>query len=459
MTGLGDRILGLGLLVLAVAYGWVAQQWPEPFGGAEAVGPETFPTILSVVLVVGSLYLMVKPDPDAQWPVGKSALELVVSLVVLVAYALLLEPLGYLMEGFAVALTLNNLMYALFGAFVGTLIGCLPGLCGITGKNPMKTVIAAALGIMISTVGIDISTGTQRYTFGVLELYEGIDFILAIVGLFAISELLFFVEHRMGSGRDKMSVGKITLSFKEIVSTIPTQLRGGILGFISGVLPGAGASLGSFISYTLEKQVIGTKGKFGEGDIRGVVAPEAGNNGASSGALVPMLTLGVPGSGTTAVLLAVLISLNITPGPPMYLLPIVTMVAFVGIYSISHSAFDLYFMVAFGVAGYFLRKLEIPLVPIILGLLLGPEMEKNLAHAMVLSVFAPGLPRCFFLSAHPDCRVLPRRTALSRRRSLSECAEIACCTKPMCSPAMALASSARPSIIAENSAWCCSIRP
>src|SRR5690554_1843802 len=127
-----------------------------------------------------------------------------------------METLGYLMEGFAVALTLNNLMYALFGAFVGTLIGCLPGLGGITGKNPMKTVIAAALGIMISTVGIDISTGTQ--------------------------------------------------------------LRGGILGFISGVLPGAGASLGSFISYTLEKQVIGKKGKFGEGDIRGVVAPEAGNN-------------------------------------------------------------------------------------------------------------------------------------------------------------------------------------
>lgn len=233
----------------------------------------------------------------------------------------------------------------------------------------------------------------------------------------------------MGSGRDKMSVGKITLSFKEIVSTIPTQLRGGILGFISGVLPGAGASLGSFISYTLEKQVIGKKGKFGEGDIRGVVAPEAGNNGASSGALVPMLTLGVPGSGTTAVLLAMLISLNITPGPLMF----------------TQNADIVWGVIAALLIGNLL--------------LLGPEMEKNLAHAMVLSVFAPGLPRCFFLSAHPDCRVLPRRTALSRRRSLSECAEIACCTKPMCSPAMALASSARPSIIAENSAWCCSIRP
>lgn len=98
MTGLGDRILGLGLLLLAVAYGWAAQQWPEPFGGAEGVGPETFPTILSVVLVAGSLYLMIKPDPDADWPVGKSALELLVSVVVLVVYAFLLEPLGFIIS-------------------------------------------------------------------------------------------------------------------------------------------------------------------------------------------------------------------------------------------------------------------------------------------------------------------------------------------------------------------------
>ncbi|MBY6071032.1 tripartite tricarboxylate transporter TctB family protein [Marinobacter salsuginis] len=95
MTSLGDRILGLGLLVLAVAYGWAAQQWPEPFGGAETVGPETFPTMLAVVLVAGSLYLMIKPDSDAQWPIGKSAFELMVSLVVLVVYTLLLEPLGF----------------------------------------------------------------------------------------------------------------------------------------------------------------------------------------------------------------------------------------------------------------------------------------------------------------------------------------------------------------------------
>ena len=459
-----------------------------------------------------------------------------------------METLQFLLDGFAVALAPQNLMFALFGAFIGTLIGALPGLgpangvailiplaftlglppetamilltsvyagamyggrissillnipgdepammtCldgypmaqkgkaaealaisaiasfmggligtiglillapvlarfaltfgpaeyfalfmlafatlgGITGKNSMKTVVAATLGIMISTVGIDISTGTQRYTFGVLKLYEGIDFILAIVGLFAISELLIFVEERAGAGRKLIRVGKLMLRPKEILATVPTMFRGGILGFVAGVLPGAGASLGSFISYTLEKQYLGKKAHFGEGDARGVAAPEAGNNGASSGALVPMLTLGVPGSGTTAVLLAMLISLNITPGPlmftqnaeivwgviaallignflllllniplvgffvkllsvpPMYLLPTVTMVAFVGIYSISHSVFDLYFMVAFGVAGFVLRKMEIPMVPIILGMLLGPEMEKNLGHALVLS--------------------------------------------------------------------------
>lgn len=299
-------------------------------------------------------------------------------------------------------------------------------LGGITGKNPVKTIMAAAIGLMIATVGID-NTGTQRYTFGVLHLYEGIDFIIAIVGLFAISELLFFIEDRAGGGKEPVKVNKLTLSWRDIVEVLPTTLRGSVLGFIAGVLPGAGASLGSFIAYTLEKKVLGKKGRFGEGDPRGVAAPESGNNAASSGALVPMLTLGVPGSGTTAVLLALLISMNITPGPlmftqhadiiwgviaallignfllllmnipmvgifvkllsvpPMFLLPIVTMVAFVGIYSISNSTFDLYFMVAFGVAGYFFRKLEIPLVPIILGLLLGPEMEKNLRHALDIS--------------------------------------------------------------------------
>jgi len=139
MTGLGDRLLGLGLMVLAVAYGWVAQQWPEPFGGAEGVGPETFPTILALVLVVGSLYLMVKPDPDAQWPMSKTALELVTSVVVLVIYALLMEPLGFI-----IATTLA----------VGTLswrMGAQPRMAFVTG------LISAVVVFILFNYGLDLS--------------------------------------------------------------------------------------------------------------------------------------------------------------------------------------------------------------------------------------------------------------------------------------------------------------
>ena len=300
-------------------------------------------------------------------------------------------------------------------------------LGGITGKNQVKTVVAACLGLMIATVGVDISTGNQRYTYNILELYEGVDFIIAIVGLFAISELLFFIEMHAGAGLKQVTLNKLKLTMADIMHVLPTSLRGSVLGFVAGVLPGAGASLGSFLSYTLEKRLVGSKGSFGEGDPRGVAAPEAGNNAAANGALVPMLTLGVPGSGTTAVLLAMLVSLNIQPGPmlftqnaelvwgviaalfvgnlillllnipmigifvkllsipPKYLMPVVTLVASVGIFAISNSALDLYFMIGFGLLGYVLRKLHIPLVPVILGMLLGPEMEKSLRHALTIS--------------------------------------------------------------------------
>lgn len=311
--------------------------------------------------------------------------------------------------------------------YVALYVLAFVALGGVTSKSIAKTLIATALGLMIATVGIDHTSGVERFTFEILELYEGIDFIIALVGLFAISELLLFIEAQDSGQSVRIKINKLKMSFRDFVFILPTALRGSFLGFIAGVLPGAGASLGSFISYTLEKRVLGGKGYFGEGDPRGVVAPEAGNNAAANGALVPMLTLGVPGSGTTAVLLAMLVSLNITPGPmlfqqnadlvwtviaalfignimllimnipmvgifvkilsipPRFLMPIVTVVAILGIYAISHSVIDIYLMIAFGVAGYFLRKLEIPLVPIILGMLLGPELEISLRHSLSLS--------------------------------------------------------------------------
>ncbi len=302
-------------------------------------------------------------------------------------------------------------------------------LGGISATNQAKSAFAAALGLGLAMVGVDTQTGVPRFTFGEVHLYDGIDFLVAIVGLFALSEVFVFLEHRdtdRDAAKPKIEIGRITPSWPLIRRCTPTMIRSTGLGFVAGVLPGAGASLGSFLAYSVEKKVADRKGTFGTGDPRGVAAPEAGNNAAAGGALVPMLALGVPGSGTTAVLLAVLLSLNITPGPllftqnpdvvwgliaalfignfmllamnipmvglftrvllvpPRILMPIVAMVSFVGIYGISGSSFDLMVMVGFGVMGWVLRKLDVPLVPIILGTLLGNAMEANLRRAITI---------------------------------------------------------------------------
>lgn len=301
-------------------------------------------------------------------------------------------------------------------------------LGGIASQNQAKTAIAAALGIGIAMIGVDGQTGVPRLTFGEIHLYDGIDFLVAIVGLFAISEVFLFLEHKGANGTGQApSLGRITAPLSMLRKTFWSMVRSTILGFVAGVLPGAGASLGSFIAYTFEKRVSDKHGTFGKGDPRGVAAPEAGNNAAAGGALVPMLALGVPGSGTTAVLLAMLMALNITPGPLLftqqpdvvwgliaalfignamllllniplvgvfvrllrvpakYLMPAVAMISFVGIYGLSGSTFDLVVMIIFGVLGYVLRKLEVPLVPVILGVLLGNNMETNLRRALTIS--------------------------------------------------------------------------
>jgi len=300
-------------------------------------------------------------------------------------------------------------------------------LGGMASNNQAKSAIASCLGLGIAMIGVDNSSGLPRLTGGNLHLMDGIDFLVAIVGLFAIAEVFFFIENHGKGSAIGVKLGRVTIPWKDIVSTKWTMLRASLVGFVAGILPGAGASLGSFLAYMSEKSIAGEKGGFGTGVPKGIAAPEAGNNSAAGGALVPMLTLGVPGSGTTAVLLALLMTLNITPGPTLFtdrpevvwgliasllianivlllmnvpmvkifvkvlmvpawvLLPGVTMISFVGIYSLSGSYFDLLLMVAFGVLGYFLRKLDVPTVPVILGILLGGNMEDALRRAMVLS--------------------------------------------------------------------------
>ena len=275
-------------------------------------------------------------------------------------------------------------------------------LGGMASNNQAKAAIASCIGLAIAMIGVDNSSGLPRLTGGNLHLYDGVDFLVAIVGLFAITEVFFFIESHGKHSSLGVKLEKVSIPWKEIIECRWVMLRSSVVGFIAGVLPGAGASLGSFLAYMSEKSIAGEKGGFGTGVAKGIAAPEAGNNAAAGGALVPMLTLGVPGSGTTAVLLALLMTLNITPGPTLFtenpdvvwgliasllianfvllvmnvpmvkifvrvlqvpawvLMPGVTMISFVGIYSLTGSYFDLLLMVGFGVLGYIMRKLDIP---------------------------------------------------------------------------------------------------
>lgn len=307
------------------------------------------------------------------------------------------------------------------------LIAFALSLLGAVSDGPaVKAWAAGCLGLLLAMVGVDSGTGVERFTLGSLELLGGIDFTVLAIGLFAIGEILLLIETRLRSEAAKLG-GGAKLSLREVLFCTPAMLRATGIGFVIGVLPGAGASVASALSYTAEKRLNGAQGKFGQGDLRGVAAPETADNAAQIGNLVPMLSLGIPGSGTTAVLLGALLMYNITPGPLLFeqrpdvawgliasmyignamllllnlplvgvfarlltvpawvLYPGVLALSFAGVYAASNSAFDLLLAIGFGVMGWLFRKMAIPLVPIVLGFVLGRMLEDNLRRAMSLS--------------------------------------------------------------------------
>ncbi len=311
--------------------------------------------------------------------------------------------------------------------YVALMIFAFSALSSLTGGSVPKALLATGMGLLLATVGIDPHSAVPRFTFGQLKLLDGMDFVVVTVGLFAVSEVLQVLEATELGQASIVPFGRVRIRMQELASTAWTMIRGSVTGFFVGVLPGAGGTIASFVAYATEQRLVDREGTFGHGDIRGVAAPEAANNAAATGAMIPMLTLGVPGSGTTAVLLGTLIGLNITPGPLLiqhnpevfwglaasmyignafllllnlplvgifvkvlavprwFLLPAVAALSFVAVYAVNQSPFDLLLMAGFGLLGYFLRKLRIPLAPIILGLVLGPLVEKNLRRALALS--------------------------------------------------------------------------
>ena len=300
-------------------------------------------------------------------------------------------------------------------------------LTGLMGDKPMKALLAALIGLSLSTIGVDSNSGVYRFTFDSVHLSDGIQFVVVVIGLFSISEILLMLEHLVSSGGMVKATGRSLFNLKEMALTWWSSVRSGMLGFVVGVLPGAGATIASAIAYSMEKRLSDKEGTFGHGDIRGVTAPEAANNASAGGSFVPMLTLGVPGSGTTAVMVGALTLYNITPGPALFeqqpqlvwgliaslfignvmllvmnipmvglftriltvpnwmLVPGILAVSTVGVYAVHATTFDLVLMAVLGVLGYLLRKCDVPMAPLILGFVLGDLMEQNLRRALSIT--------------------------------------------------------------------------
>jgi putative tricarboxylic transport membrane protein len=312
----------------------------------------------------------------------------------------------------------------------------LTAVAAFAGKgNIVKALIMTVLGLMISTIGTDQTQGVQRFTLGMIDLTDGVSFLLLAMATFALSEAMMQVlkpktdDDRRRELEAQRNLGSMKLSREDKREMIPVIGRSSVLGFLIGVLPGAGATIASFLAYGMEQRIAGPiKGKlFGHGSVRGLSAPETANNAACSGSFVPLLTLGIPGSGTTAIMLGALISYGIQPGPRLFvdnpgvfwsviismyignvvllilnlplipyisrillipstvLIPMILFFSLIGVYFVSFNTFDIQLMVIFAVAAVGLRLLDFPMAPMLLGFILGGMMEENLRRALIIN--------------------------------------------------------------------------
>ena len=298
----------------------------------------------------------------------------------------------------------------------------------------IKAWMMTILGLMLSTVGIDKGVGVERFTFGLTDLMDGFSFLLLAMATFALGETLMGVlkpqkDTSEEESRKMSDIGSMKVTKEEVKDVAPVSIRSSILGFFTGVLPGAGATIAAFLSYGMERSLAPKEKQkeFGKGSIRGLVAPESANNAASSGSFVPLLTLGIPGSGTTAIMLGALIAYGIQPGPRLFvehpdvfwsviismyfgnivlvilnlplipyiskllavprtvLLPMILFFSITGVYLVSFNTMDVFIMLLVAMAAIGLRLADFPLAPLLLGFILGGLMEENLRRALMIS--------------------------------------------------------------------------
>jgi len=306
----------------------------------------------------------------------------------------------------------------------------------LAGDSPLKGLTMAILGLILGSVGLDPLSGAVRFDFGIPDLQSNIDFVTIAMGLFGVGEILINLEQTEAASILTTKIKNVFPTMVDLARSGWAMVRGSVIGFGVGILPGGGAVLSSLISYALERKISKHPEEFGHGAIEGVAGPEAANNAAASSSFIPLLTLGIPGNASTAMIFAALLIHGITPGPFMlkehagvfwgviasmyignvmllilnlplvgmwaqllrvpyaFMAPMVMVLTLVGVYSVNNSVFDIWVMLVMGVFGYLARKLKFDLGPLLLAFVLGPIMERSLRQALLMSHGSFGI---FFL--------------------------------------------------------------
>ncbi|GAB3055131.1 tripartite tricarboxylate transporter permease [Virgibacillus ainsalahensis] len=394
------------VLMAAIYYGAM-------YGGSRSSILLNTPGDGSAIAATFDGYPMSKKGQAGQALTISAIASLIGGTVAIVGFILLAKPLA------SFALNFGPAEYFLLLVFT------LSAIVSLSRGNMVKGFISMSVGLLLSTVGIDLQTGVHRFTFDIPQLSEGIDFLVVIIGIYAVGEVLYNLIGIDQIKKEKNKVGKKGISREQWNQTKWPMLRQGPIGFLIGVLPGAGGSIASMLSYTTEQQLSKHPEKFGKGAIEGLAAPESSNNAASVGSFIPLLTMGIPGSGTTAVILGALIMLGLQPGPllfennpetvwtlvnsmfignlflvlinilligllvkildtpPKILYPMVLVLAFIGTYTLSYSIIDFYILVIFGLIGVMMKLLKFPIAPLILAVIVGADMEQNFRKSIV----------------------------------------------------------------------------
>jgi len=317
--------------------------------------------------------------------------------------------------------------------YFALILASLVSLSGVFGQSTVKGLMMVFLGIIAGTFGMDPVAGSDRLTFGSVNMMNGFSFIAVALGIFVIPEMIKNIVKSQSEDVFKAPIGNILPSLSDLLKCKFTVLRGSILGFIVGALPGAGTTLAAVLSYSVEKKISPDSRKFGKGAVQGVCASESANNAASGGAFVPLLALGIPGSPVTAIMLGAFMMFGLRPGPlliksnpdlvwglicsmyignilllilnlplirlwvkivqiPYYILTgIILLCSTAACYASNGNVFDLYVMFGFGILGWFLSSFNFPTAPILLGLILGPLLEYNFRGSLILSDADPSI--------------------------------------------------------------------